>query len=142
MNNDLLTQAEIYCKEYKHRLTKPRLEVLKTIASSQAPIGAYEVLSKLNKILNNPKPPTIYRAIEFWQKNHFIHRIESLSAFVICKAGHLHQGSHFMICDDCGVVIESHLCEMPKKLNNCTIENNFSPSHWSVEIHGLCKNCA
>ena len=141
MSDELIHQAETFCKEHKHRFTKPRIAVLKTIASSNKPLGAYQILHKLNEALNNPKPPTVYRAIEFWQESKFIHRIESLNAYVACQAGHLHQGSQFMICDDCGDVIETHLCDMPGKLKDQVDQQSFAPSKWNVEIHGRCKAC-
>ena len=141
MSNVLIDQAELYCQKHKYRLTNPRLEVLKIIASHDKPVGAYQVLEELSKILENPKPPTVYRAIEFWQNHNFIHRIESLNAFVVCRAAHQHSGSQFMICDNCGVVIETHLCNMPESLKNCANKKSFVPSKWNLEIHGQCKEC-
>ncbi len=137
----ILEQAKLFCLEKNERLTKPRLEVLKIIASSSRPIGAYEILEKLGKVIEDPKPPTAYRAIKFWEQSRFIHRIESLSAYVACHAGHRHKGGQFMICDDCGVVIETHICELPKPLKNHAVKNTFMPSSWNVEIHGLCHQC-
>ena len=64
------------CKKNKWRLTEPRLEVLRIISLSKKPIKAYDILKKLANKIKNPKPPTAYRAIEFWQSHHFIHRIE------------------------------------------------------------------
>jgi Fur family zinc uptake transcriptional regulator len=91
--------------------------------------------------LNKPKPPTAYRAIEFWQKHGFIHRIESLNAYTACKAGHHHQGSQFMICNDCGHVTEAHSCDIPQPLKD-NIENGaFQASHWNLEVHGVCAKC-
>ena len=137
----LLDKASEYCKTHKLRLTDPRLEVLKIIASASKPIGAYDILEKLGKTLDNPKPPTVYRAIEFWQEHHFIHRIESLNSYVSCTAGHQHKGSQFMICNDCGDVAEAHLCELPKSLQETTDKSTFKPERWNFEIHGLCGKC-
>jgi len=137
MTKALIKQASDYCEQNKYRLTEPRLQVLKIIASSVKPLGAYEILDKLSKTIKNPKPPTAYRAIDFWQEQGFIHRIESINAYVSCEAGHRHQGSQFMICDDCG----AHLCDLPKPLKDSTIKNTFTPSRWSFEIHGQCAKC-
>ena len=141
MNKSIEKKALKFCIENKLRLTEPRLEVLKIITFSKKPIKAYEVLEKLGKFINNPKPPTAYRAIDFWQKYNFIHRIESLNAYLSCDADHLHKGSQFLICDDCGGVIESHLCELPHSLKISSEKNAFSPSRWSLEINGLCSQC-
>ena len=98
------------CEKKKLRITKPRLMVLKIILSSNKPIKAYEILDQLGREILNPKPPTAYRAIDFWIKHHFVHRIESLNAYYVCEADHLHNGSQFLICTDCGEVTESHIC--------------------------------
>ena len=141
MTTSLIQKAAQFCENNKHRFTEPRERVLGIIAASAKPLGAYEILEQLSLIAQNPKPPTVYRAIEFWQKHGFIHRIESLNAFIACDAGHRHKGSQFMICDDCGIVIETHLCELPQALKDSTVKNTFMPSRWSLEIHGVCSAC-
>ena len=141
MNIKLENKAIKFCKNNKHRLTEPRLEVLRIISSNEKPIKAYEILEKLGKKIPNPKPPTAYRAIDFWLKYNFIHRIESLNAFTACSTDHLHNGSQFMICDDCGKVIESHLCELPIPFKDKTKKVSFIPKKWNLEINGTCKNC-
>ncbi len=141
MSKAILTKAANYCETNKYRFTEPRVEVLRIISSSKTPLGAYEVLEKLGKVIKNPKPPTAYRAIEFWQENHFIHRIESINAYIACDAGHRHKGSQFMICDDCGDVTEAHLCDLPKPLKDSATKNTFTPSRWNLEIHGQCRKC-
>ncbi|MEM7197928.1 MAG: Fur family transcriptional regulator [Pseudomonadota bacterium] len=138
---DILRQAELFCMRHKERLTKPRLEVLKIIAASPKPLGAYEILEKLGRVIHAPKPPTAYRAIEFWQKKEFVHRIESLNAYVACHAEHRHKGGQFMICDDCGTTIEIHICDLPEPLKDSAARNVFTPSSWNVEVHGHCAQC-
>ena len=140
-NSLLIEQAKSYCLQRKERLTLPRLEVLKIIAQNSKPIGAYEILAKLGEIIASPKPPTAYRAIDFWQQHEFIHRIESLNAYVVCHADHHHKGSQFMICDACGIVIETHTCRLPSPFKDKVEQNGFTPTSWNLEIHGLCALC-
>lgn len=139
--HEIIDHAKKFCNKHKERLTKPRIEVLKIISKSTKPLGAYEILEELGKVIETPKPPTVYRAIEFWQQTGFIHRIESLNAYAICHADHRHKDSQFMICNDCGTVIEAHICEMPKALKSMAEKYTFLPSIWNLEIHGLCQNC-
>ena len=103
---------------------------------------AYEILSQLSKILKNPKPPTAYRAIEFWQKHNFVHRIESLNAYMACSQGHFHRGSQFLICDDCGKVVESVFSELPNSLKKNLLNSTFKPLRWNFEINGRCNQCS
>ncbi len=137
----LVKQVADYCVKNGIRFTEPRQFVLEIIADAKKPIGAYDVLAELGKHIENPKPPTAYRAIEFLSEHGFIHRIESLNAYVLCHSDHLHQGSQFMICDDCGTVVETHLCHLPEPLMGRTIEAGFHLARWNVELHGQCDAC-
>ena len=131
------------CNKNKWRLTKPRLEVLRIISLSKKPIKAYDILKKLASKIKNPKPPTAYRAIEFWQKHHFIHRIESLNAYSICNKGHAHAGAQFLICDDCGRVVESNFTiNLPQILQKTNPKSTFKPLRWNIEVNGICNQCS
>lgn len=92
-------------------------------------------------MLASPKPPTVYRAIDFWVQMGFIHRIESINAYVVCDSLHSHQGSQFTICDDCGTVMEVHLDEVIQFLQHRLNKDSFVPISWNLEIHGQCSNC-
>jgi len=131
-----------FCEKNKLRITKPRLKVLNIIFSSNKPIKAYEILDQLGKQILNPKPPTAYRAIDFWLKHNFIHRIESLNAYYACETDHLHNGSQFLICTDCGEVTESQICELPNNLKKTIKKNSFLPTKWNLEVNGVCRKCA
>ena len=137
----LIKQVADYCAKNGIRFTESRQFVLEIIADAKKPIGAYDILEQLGKKIDNPKPPTAYRAIEFLSEHGFIHRIESLNAYLTCHSDHLHQGSQFMICDDCGTVTETHLCHLPEALQNKTDAAGFHLSRWNVELHGSCNTC-
>ncbi len=137
----LIKQVEVFCKEQGIRFTEPRQHVLEIIAAASKPVGAYDILSELGKYIDNPKPPTAYRAIEFLSEHGFIHRIESLNAYVLCDTDHRHNGSQFLVCDDCGKVIEAHLCHLPNDLEERVSAEGFQLSRWDAELHGTCKDC-
>lgn len=142
MKRNMVRDAQAYCLKHGIRFTEPRRHVLEIIASSEKPVGAYDILAQLGKTMPNPKPPTAYRAIDFLLEHGFIHRIESLNAFLVCRESHRHEGSQFMICDDCGDVAEAHLCTLPAPLVERTAARGFSVTHWNVELHGRCDSCA
>jgi len=138
---DIIKHAEDVAREKGLRFTEQRRAALEIIAGAEKPLGAYDVLERLGRYIKNPKPPIAYRALEFLQDNGFIHRIESLNAYVTCSANHRHKGSQFMICDECGTVTEAHLCTIPEALQKKAKKAGFKTSYWNVEIHGLCENC-
>lgn len=138
----LLTSAFEYCKKLGYRYTEPRAQVLRVLLEEKKPLGAYAILQKLSIDGNQPKPPTIYRAIHFWQQEGFIHSIESLNAYVACLHGH-HMGlSQFLICDDCDYVeeLESKLNLQP--LHQSAQNLGFQTKEGTLEMHGVCANCA
>lgn len=137
----LVKDVAASCKENGERFTEPRQYVLEIIAAAKKPIGAYDILAALGAKIDNPKPPTAYRAIEFLEEQGLVHRIESLNAYVMCGTDHKHEGSQFMVCDKCGDVAEAHLCELPTDLANKTEAAGFQLTRWNAELHGVCKNC-
>ena len=142
MTHDVLNSYEKYCKEHKIRTSRPRASVLQIIAEAKKPLTAYEILHALGETIKNPKPPTVYRALEALGEHGFVHRIESLNAYIACHENHRHQGSQFMICDTCGHVEEIHLCSIPGSLQKQAAKKKFSVNHWNVELHGICQRCS
>lgn len=130
-----------FAKENGERITPPREFVLEIIAGSKKPMTAYDVLDALSGKLDKPKPPTAYRALEFLAAHGFIHRIESLNAYISCGEDHKHRGSQFMICDSCGQVEEVHTCHIPESLQKQADAKGFALSFWNAELHGTCAKC-
>ena len=141
MSTKILQKYDLYCKEKGFRSSAPRRLVLQIILDHKNTLTAYEVLEKLGKYLKNPKPPTVYRALEFLCAHGFVHRIESLNAYIGCVEDHNHMGSQFLICRICGRVDEIHLCSVPKDFQKQALEKSFQTSHWNVELYGQCSNC-
>ncbi|MBI1300794.1 MAG: transcriptional repressor [Alphaproteobacteria bacterium] len=137
-----MNALEVYCEENGLRLTEPRKVAYKIVQSMKKPITAYDVLEKMGKHIKNPKPPTAYRALDFLAEHGFIHRIESLNAYVSCEEGHRHHGSQFLICDKCARVEEIHLCSLPAALDKKMKEEHFKMTYWNIEIHGTCSKCS
>ena len=67
------------------RFTPLRSHVLELIISDGGAIKAYDLLDRLSPDLGSPKPPTVYRALEFLSKHGLIHRVEALNAFIACE---------------------------------------------------------
>jgi len=64
--SDAIAHAEAVCVARKERLTPIRRQVLAALLASHAPLGAYELLSRLESRLRRTfRAPTIYRALEF-----------------------------------------------------------------------------
>ena len=134
----ILSDAIKHCETNALRLTEPRLKVLETIVASGKPLGAYDVIDAMPK---GTKPPTVYRALEFWEQEGFLHKISSLNLYAACQAGHRHHSAQFLICDNCGDISEAHLCDMPEEFSAIAKSKKFKLKQWVLELHGLCAKC-
>ena len=63
--NKLLGDAEEECRRQKLRFTEHRRKVLEIIASSHKPLGAYDILDKMNFSGRRQAPVVAYRALDF-----------------------------------------------------------------------------
>lgn len=134
----LLDEAESHCQNTGARLTEPRRNVLSIIVKSAKPLGAYDIIEKMPA---GTQPPTVYRALEFWEKQSFLHRISSLNLYSACKAGHRHDGAQFLICNNCHTITETHICTMPPEFATEAKKREFRLEGWFLELRGLCKAC-
>ena len=112
----VINRAKEFCKIGKHRFTLPRERVLSVLASGSAPMGAYKILTQLSQNEEKLKPPTVYRAINFWNTHGFIHRIESMNAYIICCRLHQHENFCVFICSSCHTAFELHMASLHRLL--------------------------
>lgn len=119
------------------RFTPLREHVLELIITDGRAIKAYDLLDRLSPDLGSPKPPTVYRALEFLSKHGLIHRVEALNAFIACE--HTHEGhlAEFFICEKCQIVEERHAHDHA----DCKPEG-FLIHRSVVEHYGQCGRCA
>lgn len=145
----LLDRAEAVCLHRGANLTELRRHVLGLILDSASPTGAYELLDRLRRTRRGAAPPTVYRALDFLLEQGLIHKIERLSAFVGCVAGcaaapsdaaHMH-AAQFLICRECGRVVEMQDHEVSAVLARVAKEAGFSVSNATIEAEGLCSGC-
>lgn len=140
-SSQVITEVEERCRQRGLRLTPTRRRVLELVLSAEGPVKAYDLLDQLKAEQPNAAPPTIYRALEFLLDNHFIHRLESLNAFVSCfHPAESHQGQ-FLICDACQTVTEIHDAGLSRRLREAAEDEDFHPSRQVLEIYGLCGSC-
>ena len=138
----LLAQAQQVCKRKGARLTKVREQVLLLLAEHEGAVGAYDLLAQLKEIDSAAKPATIYRALDFLSKQGFVHKIESINAFVMCHHfGDCDHPVQLLICDQCGHVEEIQSNNFDLALRSMADANGFTISHQIVEAHGKCKTC-
>ena len=138
----LLLQAQRVCQKKGARFTKVREQVFLLLAHHEGAVGAYDLLAELKELDPAAKPATIYRALDFLCKQGFVHKIESINAFVMCH--HFSDCNHpvqILICDACGHVEEIQSNNFDLALRAMADINGFTITHQIVEAHGNCKDC-
>jgi Fur family zinc uptake transcriptional regulator len=131
------------CDERGLRLTPLRTQVLGLIARSERPLKAYELLDQLRESRDCAAPPTIYRALDFLLANGFIHKLESINAFVGCHHPRASQhAAPFLICDRCHVAVELEDAAIVRQLEAQANTLGFVPHAQTLEVHGLCARCS
>ena len=132
------------------RLTPIRARVLGLIAEAGRPLKAYDLLDQIT--LDNSRsgegagaaaPPTVYRALDFLLANGFIHKLESVNAFVACHHPNTAQHSvPFLICDRCHSAVELEDEQVVAALDERARALGFVPQAQTLEVHGLCARCS
>lgn len=137
----LLAEADALCQRKGLRLTPTRRRVLELILRSPGGAKAYDLLDALTAENASARPPTIYRAIDFLLGNGFIHRIESLNAYVSCACPEHAQAYQLLICQQCGQVQELHEESLDHQLDAAAARHGFKVQKKTIEVHGQCQTC-
>lgn len=141
--SNALTTASQLCTQRGVQLTAIRQQVLELIWQNHHAIKAYDLLEQIKPLQQSAKPATIYRALDFLIEQGFIHRVESLNAFIGCcnlKTVHHHQ-QLLLICKTCQNVEERSANSVMDALKQELQFAGFIAHHQTIEIHGICKNC-
>lgn len=129
------------CKRRGLRLTPLRLRVLELIAAEPKPVKAYDLLDRLKEEHGRAAPPTIYRALDFLLEHRFIHKLESINAYVGCHHPNEDHQVPFLICDVCASAIEICDEKVSQLLGDQARERGFRPRAQTLEMHGVCAEC-
>jgi Fur family zinc uptake transcriptional regulator len=123
------------------RLTALRRQVLSLILEASGPLTAYQLLDRLKETRKGAVPPTVYRALDFLLAQRLIHKVERLNAFIACiESGHPHP-AQFLICGECGTVIEIEDQAAARALEHAAEQQGFHARNAVVEIEGTCAAC-
>ena len=127
--SDIITEAEAYCSAQGLRLTDQRRQILVLLANSAKPLGAYDLLEKIQEASSKRQAPVaVYRALDFLLEAGFIHRLESRNTFLICAT--------------CGKVDEAASNTVENGLDELAKQRVFVLQSKVIELSGLCQNCS
>ena len=136
-----LAEEEAVCRERGLRLTALREQVLRLIADADRPVKAYALLDQMRDARGPVAPPTVYRALDFLLANGFIHKLESINAFVGCHHPRHQHSVPFLICRGCLATVELEDEAVTRLLLAQARALGFEPHAQTLEVHGLCADC-
>ena len=137
-----LNNASQLCNERGVQLTDIRKQVLELIWADHHAVKAYDLLERIKPLQSAAKPATIYRALDFLREQGFIHRVESLNAFIGCCDLKTAHEQLLLICKQCNDVEERHADLVMQALAQELQNAKFIAHSKAIEIHGLCENCS
>lgn len=110
--------------------------------SRKDPLTAYELLDLYRETNSKAQSMTVYRALEFLQKHHFIHRLASKNAYAACDTPQELHHAHFLLCENCSQTQEISSLTFEKAIKKLVIEHQFVLTDKPIEISGMCKKCS
>lgn len=137
-----VARMEACCAHKGLRLTPLRRNVMRILAQSHVPMGAYELVERLAREGDSVPPMSVYRVLDFLVAEGLAHRIESRNAFLACA--HAHEADEvvvFLICERCGLTKEVSSHAVGRDLAWAARASGFTPRQRVLEIAGLCARC-
>lgn len=139
--DEALKDLESICKQKSLKLTNLRKKIFAIIYENHSAVKAYDVLKKLQESKISDKPPTIYRALDFFIKNNIVHKIHSLNSYIVCSHLNKHYECQLFICEKCKNIQEFCNPELTNFIKKIGKNNRFEILPQILEIKGFCKEC-
>lgn len=129
------------CRARGGRLTPQRRAVLSQLLVARVPVTAYELLDLVRPYDPAITPASIYRSLDFLVEMGLVHRLDTTRSFVACEhPDHPHAGQ-FLICRECGTVVETEDKRMARATVDLGERHGFALDRRTVELTGVCGAC-
>jgi Fur family transcriptional regulator, zinc uptake regulator len=123
------------------RATPLRCGVLRVLEKVGRPIGAHEILERVNENLGRQlAPPSIYRTLDFLLERKLAIRIVSLNAF-LAVSSLISEDCIVCLCDGCGHAEIARSSSLSWSTHQAAADLGFRVTKPIIELHGLCIRC-
>lgn len=136
-----LDELAAICKRRGGRLTRQRKDVLGVLLTTKRPLSAYEIRDILRPSDASVTPASVYRCLNFLLEHGFIHRLETTRSFVACEHPDHPHAVQFLICRQCGTVVEAEDKRIAAATKSLGLRLGFALDQRTVELTGLCPDC-
>ncbi len=144
--HEMVELAARECKAHGVAITPKRVNVFSILLRSKKAVSAYELADAYERIFDEPVPVvTVYRVLEFLQREHLVHKLETANRFIVCSkidCNHEHLAPQFLICKQCLKVKELSISEAKFEELKHTIEQaGFHLDKPQFEMNCICHHC-
>jgi Fur family transcriptional regulator, zinc uptake regulator len=137
----LLDTLEEICRTRGGRMTRQRRAVLAKLLVEKRPLSAYELLDRLRPEDASATPASVYRCLEFLLEYGMVHRLETTRSFVACEHPDHPHAVQFLICRECGNVVEAEDKRIAAATDSLGHRLGFAVDQKTVELTGICSAC-
>jgi len=116
------------------------LLISQALREVRRPMSAYDLIERLRD-QGISAPTTVYRSLNRLMAKGYVHRLESLNAFVCCVRDGRHDAAVFAICEGCGAVEEFADEVVAARLSDWARATGFALEHATIELRGRCPSC-
>ncbi len=136
-----LDELETICRIRGGRLTRQRRAVLAKLLAATRPMTAYEILDVLRPEDASATPASVYRCLDFLLQHGVAHRLETMKSFVACEHPDHAHAVQFLICRQCGTVVETDDKRVESATAQLSHRLGFALDQRTVELTGTCATC-
>lgn len=140
-NASLLDELEVICRQRGGRMTRQRRAVLGKLLEGKRPLSAYELRDRLQPEDASVTPASVYRCLDFLVEHGLVHRLETTRSFIACDHPDHPHAVQFLICRQCGTVVEAEDKRMAAAAESLGHRLGFALDQRTVELTGICATC-
>jgi Fur family zinc uptake transcriptional regulator len=125
------------------RITQPRRMVVRVLALTRKPLGAYQIREEVGALGGKIDVVSVYRILAALVEAGLAHRIGSVDGYLACSSSHSgdHQTEH-LICEKCGCVEEIPIPQSAlSEIGVSGSRQGFLSHATRVEVLGVCSHC-
>ena len=116
--------------------------ILSLLLANHRAFGAYEIVEQLSKMGKRVQAVQVYRSLEKLIEFGAVHKLRTKNAFVACFEDGVCNSQQFFICDVCDDVSEIQSQTLDNTIQDAARRRDFSVKLPSIEILGVCSECA
>jgi Fur family ferric uptake transcriptional regulator len=133
---------ERYLREKKLKLTGERMEILAAIFEHKVHFDAEALHAELRQQGRDISRATVYRTLDLLVQCGLVRKSSLGSSHANYEPAMENEHHDHLICLGCNKVIEFFRPDLETLQEQICRENTFKPFHHSLQIFGLCADCA